>query len=220
MTPPIDAHMQTRLNMTQTCLHTNTHDTLSLTHMLTWDLILILCIYQWWHYIPSRAGSVNEKLQPKVILRTLTHVLTLKGLCVSISSSVSHPHINSFASRNMLLLSRRSRSLKPPHRSPSALSLLWHRVVTPSPHHHRQRCEGMRQFVQEKHMHPSCLSRSNSWQLEALGRPCHVSQRGCVTMKIRDTATLCLANRNLVTKRIEMPSPVCHPWLPECLTIQ
>lgn len=56
----------------------------------------------------------------------------------------------------------------------------------------------MQQYVQEEHIHPSPLGRTltvNSWQSVPLGRPFCVPQRGYLTMKIRDTATLCIADR-------------------------
>lgn len=51
----------------------------------------------------------------------------------------------------------------------------------------------MPQYVQEEHIHPSSLSLTltvNSWQPVPLGRPRRVPQRGYLTVKIRDTATL------------------------------
>lgn len=74
MTPHIDVHTQTRLNMTHACLHTHTH----------------ICTHQGpgIEYVHLPSVNKTKKVQPEVLSHTHTIIRsTAKGPGVSISLS-------------------------------------------------------------------------------------------------------------------------------------
>lgn len=178
MTPHIDLH--THLNMTSACLHTHTHS-----HTYPSEPWYWICAF-------TSDGSIPSSKR--------THICpNVKGPCVSISSSdgVCFSSTHHLSHLFQYAFPLETSTLSDPFHHHITLPMLpassGTRAVTPSPGHHKQRCEGMEQYVQEEHIHPSSLSLTvtvNSWQSVPLGCPCRVPQWGYLTIKIRDTATL------------------------------
>lgn len=153
MTPHIDLHTHTRLNMTRACLLTYTLRTVS----------LILPLHDC-----RTCKHNNKKVQPEAH----THICpNVEGPSVN---TVFHPHIISLPSLNVL---------SPQDPTPPSNNKFHHhttlpklpassgtRTVTPSPCHHKQRCEGLEQYVQEEHIHLS-VSLSQS----TVGSQCHLA---------------------------------------------